>query len=173
MFPDTPTTPDQFAQQSLVNAKAFKAIMDAQAYQRYQQAVANYNASMDSGRDYPGPTPPAGAPLGMVILTDPSTGYSYPVAGTLANGASPAGPDIPLHSRVQTVAEMNAAKTPGLIDVGTAIPGGNNVWFSVGPQDAYPLNKQTPPGTHSADGVVGTFLRVGAAVGPGWYEKVG
>jgi hypothetical protein len=112
-------------------------------------------------------TNPPQPPPAWATAIDPATGYSYVEIGTAPICAMPPIPG----SHVQT----QPVPPPHNLDIGPniAVSGEPSAYFSVGPMDSWPIGKTTPPNARSSDGVTGTFLRLGAAVGAGWYEKVG
>ncbi len=122
----------------------------------YLTAFNNWKISVDAGRiDISNPPQP---PKALVVKTDPD-GWAYVTVGSDPVCEVPALPEDRFTPK--------PAPPPMTIDIGHSADGGNGVWFTVGPNDSYPVGKTTPP---MEDGHV--YLRVGTAVGKGWYERV-
>ncbi len=122
----------------------------------YLTAFNNWKMSVDAGRiDTSNPPQP---PNAFVVKAD-SDGWAYVTSGDQPVCAMP-----PLPEDLFT---PKPAPPPMTIDIGHSADGGNGVWFTVGPNDSYPVGKKTPP---MEDGHV--YLRVGTAVGKGWYERI-
>ncbi len=128
----------------------------------YLTAFNNWKISVDAGRiDISNPPQP---PKAFVVKTD-SQGWAYVIAGDEPVCEMPALPED--HSKTQ--AEKEASLPQGVIDIGHSVDGGAGVWFAVGPNDTwFKSGKKTPP---MPDGHV--YQCVGAAVGKGWYERIG
>lgn len=110
---------------------------------------------------------PPQPPPEWVVGMDSFSGYSHVEIGTEAICPMPPVPA----SHVQ----LAPVPPPHNLDIGPniAVSYQPSAYFSVGPMDSWPIGKTTPPNARSSDGFTGTFLRLGAAVGAGWYEKVG
>jgi hypothetical protein len=145
---------------SAIQAKNLAAISNANLLTIYMNAFNSWAQSVNMGRiDNTNPPQP---PLAWVVIVNPTTGMANATIGT--ETVCPMPPIPP--SRLDPV-----PPPPNTIDIGSVIQGGP--YFSVGPMDSWPVGKATPPNAKSADGVTGTFLRLGSPLGPGWYEKVG
>jgi hypothetical protein len=126
----------------------------------FMNAWNGWAQSVTSGK-IPATNPPQ-PPVAWVVTTD-ANGFPQCVPGTTPVCAQPPLPVVP--------PPAPATPPPNTIDIGDIIQSGP--FFAVGPMDSWPVGKPTPPNAKSADGVVGTFLRLGSPLGPGWYEKVG
>lgn len=133
----------------------------------YLNQFDGWKTSVDAGRiDNSNPPQP---PKSFVVVTDAEGWATVAQAGPAVCEVPPIPAD---HSKTQ--AEILASLPQGVIAVGHSADGGNGVWFTVGDKDTwFKPGKKTPPGTVSEDGAAGVFQCVGAAVGRGWYEKVG
>ena len=112
-------------------------------------------------------TEPPKPPPAWVTGVDATSGYSFVEVGTA--------PICPMPPIPASHVQLQPTPPPHNMDIGTNIEvsGQPSDYFRVGPMDSWPIGKTTPPGARSADGVEGIFLRLGTAVGAGWWEKVG
>ena len=148
-----------------IQARSLVANSNANALTVYMNAFNGWAQSVVAGKiDNTNPPQP---PMAWVIVTDPTTGLANAVVGTTP--VCPLPPIPPSHVQTQPT------PPPNNIDIGPNIPvsGLPSAYFQVGPTDTWPIGKDTPPNARSSDGATGTFLRLGSAVGAGWYEKVG
>jgi hypothetical protein len=148
-----------------IQARRLVADMNANALAIYMNNFNNWALSVVNGKiDNTNPPQP---PMAWVIVTDATTGLANAVVGTTP--VCPLPPIPPSHVQTQPT------PPPNNIDIGTCILIGTtpSAYYRVGPMDSWPIGKETPPGAQSADGAVGVFLRLGTAVGAGWWEKVG
>lgn len=169
--PDPTTGLDSYPTQanaisnSVVAARNNALLLNATALSNYMTKFNNWSQQVVAGK-IDNTNPPA-PPLAWETFVD-TEGYSN-VRVSATTPLCPM-PPIPV-SHVQT----QPTPPPNNIDIGTCILIGTtpSAYYRVGPMDSWPIGKETPPGAQSADGAVGVFLRLGAAVGTGWYEKVG
>jgi hypothetical protein len=127
----------------------------------YLTAFNNWKISVDAGRiDTSNPPQP---PNAFVVKTD-KDGWAY-----VSEGDQPVCEMPPLPEDRVT---PKPAPAPMTIDIGHSADGGAGVWFTVGPNDSWPVGKTTPPMEVAGVDGVHTYLRVGTAVGKGWYERV-
>ena len=165
-----PTEANAFAN-SAITSKGDCAIWNASLLTNYMVAWNNWADQVRTGRinpaQYPAPIPP---PAWVTFVDDPSgdptQGYTRIMVGKDPICSIPPTPATP---------PALATPPPNNVDIGPniAVSGLPSEWFSVGPMDSWPIGKTTPPNARSSEGVTGTFLRLGAAVGAGWYEKIG
>jgi hypothetical protein len=85
--------------------------------------------------------------------------------------AEPKGPPV-CEKPPFPVTVVTPSNPPGFIHVlKLAYP--NTDWYNAALDDTFPIGKQTPPiELPGLPGELHICLRVGTAVGPGWYEKV-
>lgn len=131
---------------------------------RYNSAYADYVTNMQSGQNVPperrhAPVPP----MGWELAQPNQDGFVFYQIGTTP--VCPQKPDV-----TANFDNPQPTKDPTHIHVGSAIPGGGGMWFSVGGGDGTPNGFHTPP-LSSDDGVFGVFVKFSAPVGPGWYLK--
>ena len=127
----------------------------------YLTAFNNWKISVDAGR-LPNTDPPK--PPTAYVPTDNGQGWFFPEKGTDPICAMPPIPEDHLTPK--------PAPPPMNIDIGKSADNGVGHWFTVGDNDSYPVGKQTPPMQGPPDGSVHVYLRVGTAVGKGWYERI-
>lgn len=156
-----PTTAD-WTQNSLISAKIMCAARNGNLKAIFDGAWQSFVTNCEAGRVAPTELNAPHVPPSWVPSKSADGSY------TIAQSGPPAWTRPPL-----PVDRLTKPTIPAMsIDIGAYADGGAGVWFAVGPKDSYPVGKKTPPGTRSADGVVGIFQRVGTAVGPGWYERL-
>lgn len=132
---------------------------------KYDQAIRDFDANMESGQKHDPPLVPPVAPRSYVISPPDDHGLVFAV-----QAGPPLTPTPPL--KIDTVdlgTLAPQAKVPGVIHVTRVISGS---WYGVGADDGNPSGFMTPPGTKSDDGSTGVFEKFGAPVGNGWYLKV-
>jgi hypothetical protein len=123
----------------------------------YLTAFNNWTISVDAGR-IPNTNPP-NPPTAYVVSKPDANGFQWPVPGT-----DPVCDMPPIPEDHFTV----VPKVPNTIHVGHTIGG---EWFSVGDGDTFPSGMKTPPIPDST-GVLHTYEKYGAPVGPGWYLQL-
>ena len=133
--------------------------------QKYSGAVANYNASADIGHQ-PG-TPPPEVPQFYKLVDGAFVGLPGVMVPQLTTASDAGITDLPqVHQVAKTSDQIS---TPGKIHVGPKNVGDpSGSYFSIMPDDGFPMGQITPSDTRSDDGTVGRFMKVGSAVG-GWY----
>ena len=173
--PITDPGPDQYGYdawptlQNALNNSALAARNQASLYNAtvlavYMNKFNGWAQSVVAGKiDNTNPPQPPPAWITEVM----ESGYSCAAIGTA--------PICPMPPIPASHVQVLPVPPPNNIDIGTCILIGTtpSAYYRVGPMDSWPIGKETPPGAQSADGAVGVFLRLGAAVGTGWYEKVG
>ena len=149
---------------SAIQAKTWAANFNATALTVYMNAFNGWAQSVVAGKiDNTNPPQPPMAWTTAVM----DNGYSAAVVGTT--------PICPMPPIPASHVQLAPVPPPNNVAIGPniAVSGQPSEWFSVGPMDSWPVGKNTPPNARSSDGVTGTFLRLGAAVGDGLNEKVG
>lgn len=147
---------------SAVTAAANVAQWNANLLAQYQNTWSQWAQQVTGGWIDPA-TKPAPVPPPAWIVAVGAEGYSNPVISTTpicSVPPAPTGPTVP------------PVAPPNNVDIGNNIPvsGQPSHFWQVGPRDTWPIGKYTPPNAKSADGTEGSFLRLGAVVGAGWYE---
>jgi hypothetical protein len=117
------------------------------------------------------PKPPNGYVVGY--FNDPTSGpgtlgpygdkyvqWAYPAVGPMPVCDMPPIPGVVAHPA-------------GFGKIGSAIPGGNGIWFQALEGDTTPIGQATV--LTSADGVTALFVKVGSSMGAGvgWFQKIG
>ena len=121
----------------------------------YLTGFNNWKISVDAGRI--GNTNPPKPPKAYVVKVS-EDGWAYFEPG-----------DQPVCDVPPIPADMTTPNPANVIDVGVAIGG---KWWSCGPKDTFPIEKNPTPPVTSEDGVTGTFEKYAAPVGKGWYMKL-
>ena len=135
----------------------------------YLTAFNNWKISVDAGRiDNTNPPQP---PKSYVPVEAPLDAEGLGGSGWFfAEQVGPAVCDVPPIPEDRLTPKPTPP--PMNIDMGHSADNGGGHWFTVGDNDSYPVGKQTPPMEGPPDGQVHVYLRVGTAVGKGWYERV-
>lgn len=161
--PNVSMTSNAFAQQAiLASSIAQCAHLNNDLQTRYDMAVRDFNANMETGQKHDPPLVPPPAPKSWVVLAPDANGYQF------YDQTGPAlSPTPPLTVDTTDLGTLSVpVRDPNHISVGNRISG---AWFQVGTGDGTPNGFVTPPNTKSADGVTGSFTKFGAPVGNGWY----
>ena len=152
---DNDTTLAGAVRHQLAASTAQVELLNADRTGRYDTAITNFNLNMASGQQGVNTKPPV-APFAWVLTPPDVNGMVFyaisstvKIVGTVPVSTFNAGAPQP-------------AKAPNVIDIGKSI--GGSKWYTVGPDDTFPLGMTTPP---QADGH--TYLKFGAPVGAGWY----
>lgn len=155
------------------HAQAMADFVNHQNQKRLDTQMLDRNANMESGVGPNSVAPPI--PIGSIltVVFEPSdTEFGYASWGDDPKGrrlVSSVTPDI------LNLGSIPVAHPPQMvIHLGNQI--GNTKWYSIGPDDTFPLGMTTPP---QPDGHV--YERVGSAMGTnvatgintGWYLQVG
>jgi hypothetical protein len=160
-----PTLANAYAN-SAITSHGDCAILNASLLAIYMNSWNMWAAQVVGGYPHDA-TPPQPPPAWVTFVDDPSgdptQGYTRIKIGSApicALPPTPVGPPVP------------PTAPPNNVDIGNNIPvsGQPSHFWQVGPMDTWPVGKYTPPNAKSADGTVGSFLRLGAVVGSGWYE---
>lgn len=150
--------PDDFVATNNMQQQAYCDQYNREAEARYRQGVANYNLFVEQVGKVP-PFAPPSLPTKWVLTAPDQHGLRWQTTSNI-----PVCDPLPLKTPV-----TEPTRAANVISVGKRIHG---EWFQVGAGDGFAVGQKTPP-TTSADGVVGVFEKYGAAVGAGWYLRVG
>jgi hypothetical protein len=159
--PDPTLTGDQIADyvaNSLISSKSMCVSLNNNKIVNYYNKMNANNASLEAGRS---------APYDSVMPAP-----DLPIMAGSAWSYAP-NPDVPLCAAIPLSPDLtheNDPPPPNQIMIGLPVHGAPGWWTAL-KGDSVPSG-ETVPGV-SQDGIFGMWLKYGAAVGTGWYRKVG
>lgn len=147
---------------TLQSSKLIVDHLNSEAKRIYLQNFKDWVTMVEAGKisNANPPQPPNG--WAVVMAED---GFSYPAQG---GGPVCDMPPVPADYS-KTVDEIKDKLGPYHMEIGKHIDG---VWWVCGQYDTCPVNFRTPPLPAAAWPENSVFVKVGAAVGPGWWMKV-